>query len=91
MRDDRMSGLCCLRDHANAVPPWTCQCECHNRANWPTGGSMDEVTEIFETEREAIAFRDGLELAQNMIDDDHLIWDIEEDGDKWTVTVRFLV
>src|SRR5579859_4183481 len=25
-----LSGECCLRDHANATAPWTCQCKCHN-------------------------------------------------------------
>lgn len=25
------SGLCCMADHANAVPPWTCSCPCHTR------------------------------------------------------------
>jgi hypothetical protein len=27
----RTDGLCCMREHANAVPPWTCGCECHNQ------------------------------------------------------------
>jgi hypothetical protein len=22
-------GDCCIREHANAVPPWTCRCACH--------------------------------------------------------------
>ena len=26
MRD----GLCCLAAHANATPPWTCTCSCHD-------------------------------------------------------------
>lgn len=25
------SGLCCLARHANATPPWTCDCPCHLR------------------------------------------------------------
>lgn len=23
-------GLCCMTQHANAVPPWTCPCPCHD-------------------------------------------------------------
>lgn len=23
------AGLCCMAAHANAVPPWTCDCPCH--------------------------------------------------------------
>lgn len=23
------SGLCCMARHANATPPWTCDCPCH--------------------------------------------------------------
>lgn len=26
---DVESSLCCLFRHANAVPPWTCDCPCH--------------------------------------------------------------
>ena len=53
---------------------------------------MDEVTEIFATELEAIAFCAGLDVAQNMIDDDHLSWDEPAlDGTKWVVVVRFIV
>ena len=26
---DTPDGLCCLRAHATAVPPWTCDCICH--------------------------------------------------------------
>ncbi len=25
-------GLCCMARHANAVPPWTCDCPCHDEA-----------------------------------------------------------
>jgi hypothetical protein len=24
-------GTCCMAAHANAVPPWTCDCRCHDR------------------------------------------------------------
>lgn len=24
---------CCMARHANAVPPWTCDCPCHDRKN----------------------------------------------------------
>jgi len=24
-----MSGLCCMKDHANAAASWTCDCPCH--------------------------------------------------------------
>jgi hypothetical protein len=53
---------------------------------------MDETTEVFDTEGEAIAFTEGLETAQSMIDDDHLTWDkpVIEAG-KWVVRVRFIV
>lgn len=27
------SGLCCMREHANAVAPWTCACLCHEMTN----------------------------------------------------------
>jgi hypothetical protein len=32
----RLPVDCCLRDHANAKPPWTCQCPCHQNLA-PTG------------------------------------------------------
>jgi hypothetical protein len=53
---------------------------------------MDDTIEVFDTEGEAIAFTEGLETAQNMIDDDHLSWDAPAvvDG-KWAVSVRFIV
>jgi hypothetical protein len=54
---------------------------------------MDETIETFDTEGEALAFIEGLETAQNMIDDDHLTWDapeFHEDG-HWQVSVRFIV
>ena len=54
---------------------------------------MDDTIEVFDTEGEAIAFTEGLETAQNMIDDDHLSWDsLPEfvDG-MWAVSVRFIV
>lgn len=54
---------------------------------------MDDTIEVFDTEGEALAFIEGLETAQNMIDDDHLSWDsLPEfvDG-TWTVAVRFIV
>jgi hypothetical protein len=25
------TGMCCGKAHANAVPPWTCDCPCHER------------------------------------------------------------
>ena len=52
---------------------------------------MDETYETFDTEGEALAFIEGLETAQNMIDDDHLTWDapVVEHG-EWVVRVRFL-
>lgn len=25
-------GSCCMKDHANATPPWTCKCKCHDQA-----------------------------------------------------------
>lgn len=30
-RSDFDSGLCCMARHANAVPPWTCDCACHSQ------------------------------------------------------------
>jgi hypothetical protein len=29
-RTSEESGECCMKDHANAVPPWTCKCLCHS-------------------------------------------------------------
>ena len=58
-------GLCCLRDHANAVPPWTCRCECHNRKE-PMNNERMRVT--FPTEAQAEAFIQGIEY----LDDDHV-------------------
>lgn len=26
---DTDTGLCCMAAHANATPPWTCDCPCH--------------------------------------------------------------
>ena len=58
---------------------------------------MDDTIEVFATEGEALAFIEGLETAQNMIDDDHLSWDLTSDGGvsgvdgKWAVSVRFTV
>jgi hypothetical protein len=53
---------------------------------------MDDTIEVFATEGEALAFIEGLETAQDMIDDDHLTWDepVVENG-QWIVRVRFLV
>ena len=54
---------------------------------------MDDTIEVFDTEGEALAFIEGLETAQNMIDDDHLSWDsLPEfvDG-MWAVSVRFTI
>jgi hypothetical protein len=53
---------------------------------------MDETTEVFDTEGEAIAFTEGLDCAQNMLDSDHLTWDEPVvEADRWVVRVRFLV
>ena len=41
---------CCLKAHANAKAPWSCPCECHNRANWPMEETMDD--ELKEVIRE---------------------------------------
>jgi hypothetical protein len=52
---------------------------------------MDETIETFDTEAEANAFVNGLEMAQNLLDDDHLTWDAPhtEQG-HWTVRVSFV-
>jgi hypothetical protein len=34
-----LTGECCMRDHANAIPPWTCECLCHIKRT-DTGGAM---------------------------------------------------
>ena len=59
-------GLCCLRDHANAVPPWTCGCECHNRKDEPM--NTERMRVAFPTEEQAEAFIQGVEY----LDDDHV-------------------
>ena len=41
-RDPMDSGLCCITRHANAVPPWTCDCPCHKRI-------LDDVMSMIET------------------------------------------
>lgn len=28
---DTDTGLCCMAAHANATPPWTCDCPCHDK------------------------------------------------------------
>lgn len=33
------SGLCCMARHANAIPPWTCDCPCHKQLS----ESIDEI------------------------------------------------
>lgn len=30
MTDINPEGMCCMARHANAVPPWTCDCPCHD-------------------------------------------------------------
>lgn len=51
---------------------------------------MDEIVELFDTEGEAIAFTEGLETAQTMIDDDHLAWDAPViEGSHWVVRARY--
>ena len=72
-------GLCCMRDHANAVPPWTCQCECHHRKDEPMNTERMRVT--FPTEAQAEAFIQGIEY----LDDDHVMTegpeaDLDSDG-----------
>jgi hypothetical protein len=42
---------------------------------------MDEVIEVFDTVEEADAFVNGLEVAQNLIDDDHLSWEGPQQAD----------
>ena len=32
MKLEATRGLCCLARHANATPPWTCDCPCHEEA-----------------------------------------------------------
>jgi hypothetical protein len=53
---------------------------------------MDETIETFDTEAEAHAFVSGLEIAQNLIDDDHLTWDAPERDNvgRWGVRVSFV-
>jgi hypothetical protein len=58
-------GSCCMRDHANAVPPWTCACECHARKDEYMTESMRVA---FPTEESALAFIQGVEY----LDDDHV-------------------
>ena len=60
-------GLCCMRDHANAVPPWTCQCECHHRKDEPM--NTERMRVAFPTEEQAVAFIQGVEY----LDDDHVM------------------
>jgi hypothetical protein len=52
---------------------------------------MDETIETFDTEAEANAFVNGLEIAQNLIDDDHLTWGVPERDNvgHWAVRVWF--
>lgn len=45
-RDPLDSGLCCLARHANAVPPWTCDCPCHTRAEPALEGTIQSRTII---------------------------------------------
>ena len=78
-------GSCCMRDHANAVSPWTCPCECHNKAKQEEFMADVITIEPFDTEAEALAFIEGLEYTDN----DHISYEppYEETG-KWIVAVR---
>lgn len=40
---DMDSGFCCLARHANAIPPWTCDCPCHTKIERPTGITQEDI------------------------------------------------
>jgi hypothetical protein len=52
----------------------------------------DQTTRTeFDTEAEALSFVDGLQLAINMLDSDHLSYDGPfVEGDMWIVEVDFV-
>ena len=67
----RIDGLCCMRDHANATPPWSCTCDCHKkpfREQWEKEMRNTQHRETFQTHAEAEAFIRGIEF----VDNDHV-------------------
>lgn len=41
-----MNGDCCLVRHAQATPPWTCDCECHTVKPEPAPDRVAQMKEL---------------------------------------------
>ena len=69
-----MNGDCCLRDHANAKSPWTCQCSCHDREYWCCDADVDEHTltcsnaTLEDYRREIIELQERVQTLEKKVD-----------------------
>lgn len=54
MSDRNTEGDCCALAHANATPPWTCHCECHDKPHPRLALAMEEIDSVTEDELEIV-------------------------------------
>ena len=67
----RLPADCCLRDHANAKPPWTCQCPCHDNLapmGVPARGGMSHEVALEMLRKLANSTGDQTVPAEDVID-----------------------